>query len=94
VDHFDDHFLSDAPIGINFDEEPKFFDPEAAQEDFLHPQSESIYTIQSAYLREWVRCCSRAKRSGPGAHGARNCACKGHQQVGRCNWWCSNRPSS
>ena len=38
MDNFDDHFLSEAPIGINFDEEPKFFDPEAAQEDFLHPQ--------------------------------------------------------
>jgi RNA polymerase primary sigma factor len=57
VDHFDDHFLSDAPIGINFDEEPKFFDSEAAQEDFLHPQpvvEESIYTDDPVrvYLRE------------------------------------------
>ena len=57
VDHFDDHFLSDAPIGINFDEEPKLFDPEAAQEDFLHPQpdvEESIYTDDPVrvYLRE------------------------------------------
>ena len=34
----DDHFLNDSPLGVNFDEEPKFFDPEAAQEDFLHPQ--------------------------------------------------------
>jgi RNA polymerase primary sigma factor len=57
VDHFDDHFLSDAPIGINFDEEPKFFDSEAAQGDFLHPQpvvEESIYTDDPVrvYLRE------------------------------------------
>ena len=57
MDHFDDHFLSDAPLGINFEEEPKFFDPEAAQEDFLHPQpvvEESIYTDDPVrvYLRE------------------------------------------
>ena len=57
MDHFDDHFLTDAPLGINFDEEPKFFDPEAAQEDFLHPQpvvEESIYTDDPVrvYLRE------------------------------------------
>jgi len=35
VDHFDDHFLNDSPLGINFGEEPKFFDLEAAQEDFV-----------------------------------------------------------
>ena len=28
---FDDHFLSDAPFGLNFDEEPKVFDLEAAK---------------------------------------------------------------
>jgi RNA polymerase primary sigma factor len=57
VEHFDDHFLNDSPLGVNFDEEPKFFDPEAAQEDFLHPQpavEESIYTDDPVrvYLRE------------------------------------------
>jgi len=57
VDHFDDHFLNESPLGINFEEEAKFFDPEAAQEDFLHPQpviEESIYTDDPVrvYLRE------------------------------------------
>ena len=57
VDQLDDHFLNDSPLGVNFDEEPKFFDPEAAQEDFLHPQpvvEESIYTDDPVrvYLRE------------------------------------------
>ena len=57
VDHFDDHFLNDSPIGINFDEEPKFFDPEAAQADFLDPQPAvevSIYADDPVrvYLRE------------------------------------------
>ena len=58
MDHFEDQFLNDNPININFDEEAKFFDPEAAQEpDFLHPQQpveESIYTDDPVrvYLRE------------------------------------------
>jgi RNA polymerase primary sigma factor len=57
VDHFGDHFLNDSPLGINFDEEPKFFDPEAAQENFLQPQQAvegSIYTddLVRVYLRE------------------------------------------
>jgi RNA polymerase primary sigma factor len=60
VDHFEDQFLADHPdaLGINFDEEAKFFDPEAAHEaDFLHPQppvEESIYTDDPVrvYLRE------------------------------------------
>jgi RNA polymerase primary sigma factor len=57
MDHFDDQFLTEAPIGINFDEEAtKFFDPEA-EADFLHPQQpveESIYTDDPVrvYLRE------------------------------------------
>jgi hypothetical protein len=38
VEHFDDHLLNHNPLEVNFDEEPKFFDPEAAQEDFLHPE--------------------------------------------------------
>src|ERR1700746_3207345 len=51
---YDDQFI--APIAINFDEEPKFFDAEAEQ-DFLHPQQqveESIYTDDPVrvYLRE------------------------------------------
>ena len=48
MDHFDDHFLRDNPLGINFDEGPKFFDPEAAQQDFLDPQpavEESIFNF-------------------------------------------------
>src|SRR5579883_2586514 len=57
MDHFDDQYLAEAPIGINFDEEAtKFFDPEA-EADFLHPQQqveESIYTDDPVrvYLRE------------------------------------------
>ena len=53
----DDHFLHEAPLGINFDEEAtKFFDPEA-EADFLHPNQqveESIYTDDPVrvYLRE------------------------------------------
>ena len=57
MEHFDDHFLNDRPLRINFDEGPKFFDPEAAQEDFLHPQPAvevSIYAEDPVrvYLRE------------------------------------------
>jgi len=58
VDHFEDQFLHDNPesLGITFDEEPKFFDPEATHEDFLHPTpvEESIYTDDPVrvYLRE------------------------------------------
>jgi RNA polymerase primary sigma factor len=59
VDQFEDQFLTDNPLGINFDEEAtKFFDPEAAPEaDFLHPHApveESIYTDDPVrvYLRE------------------------------------------
>ena len=53
---YDDQFLPIAPIAINFDEEAKFFDPEA-EADFLHPQQqveESIYTDDPVrvYLRE------------------------------------------
>jgi RNA polymerase primary sigma factor len=59
VDHFEDQFLTDNPetLGLNFEDEAKFFDPEAAHEaDFLHPQpvEESIYTDDPVrvYLRE------------------------------------------
>src|SRR5947207_14746975 len=57
MDHDDDQFLREAPLGINFDEvATKFFDPEA-EADFLHPQQqveESIYTDDPVrvYLRE------------------------------------------
>src|SRR5438270_6395597 len=57
MDHDDDQFLHEAPLGINFDEEAtKVFDPEA-EADFLHPQQqveESIYTDDPVrvYLRE------------------------------------------
>jgi RNA polymerase primary sigma factor len=59
MDNFDDQFLNESPLGINFDEEAtKFFDTDAAAEgDFLHPhqqQEESIYTDDPVrvYLRE------------------------------------------
>src|ERR1700729_1658829 len=54
----DDQFLTEAPVGINFEEEAtKFFDPEA-EADFLPPHQqpveESIYTDDPVrvYLRE------------------------------------------
>ena len=59
MDHFEDQFLADSPehLGLSFEEDPKFFDPEAAHEaDFLHPApvEESIYTDDPVrvYLRE------------------------------------------
>jgi RNA polymerase primary sigma factor len=59
VDQFEDQFLADSPeaLGLSFDEESKFFDPEAAHEaEFLHPApvEESIYTDDPVrvYLRE------------------------------------------
>src|SRR6202142_2544199 len=59
MDQFEDQFLAENPesLGINFEEDPKFFDPEAAHEaDFLHPApvEESIYTDDPVrvYLRE------------------------------------------
>ncbi len=59
MDQFEDHFLADTPdtLGLNFEDEAKFFDPEAAHEaDFLHPApvEESIYTDDPVrvYLRE------------------------------------------
>ncbi len=59
MDQFEDQFLPDNPeaLGLAFEEEPKFFDPEAAHEaDFLHPApvEESIYTDDPVrvYLRE------------------------------------------
>ncbi len=59
MDQFEDHFLTDNPetLGLNFEDEAKFFDPEAAHEaDFLHPApvEESIYTDDPVrvYLRE------------------------------------------
>ena len=58
MDHFEDQYLTDNPenISLNFEEEAKFFDPEAAHEDFLHPApvEESIYTDDPVrvYLRE------------------------------------------
>jgi len=59
VDQFEDQFLAEHPeaLNINFEEEAKFFDPEAAQDpDFLAPApvEESIYTDDPVrvYLRE------------------------------------------
>ena len=40
MDQFEDQFLADNPdaLGLNFEEDAKFFDPEAGHEaDFLHP---------------------------------------------------------
>ncbi len=59
MDQFEDQFLADNPeaLGLNFEEDAKFFDPEAGHEaDFLHPApvEESIYTDDPVrvYLRE------------------------------------------
>jgi RNA polymerase primary sigma factor len=60
VDQFEDQFLSETPetLGLSFEEDTKFFDPEAAHEaEFLHPVApveESIYTDDPVrvYLRE------------------------------------------
>ena len=59
MDHFDDHFLAEGhePLGLNFEEDAKFFEAEAGPEpDFLHPHpvEESIYTDDPVrvYLRE------------------------------------------
>ena len=58
MDQFEDQFLTESPLGINFDEEAtKFFDADAAQEgDFPQPAvvEESIYTDDPVrvYLRE------------------------------------------
>ena len=59
MDQFEDQFLAENPeaLGLNFEDEAKFFDPEAAHEaDFLHPApvEESIYTDDPVrvYLRE------------------------------------------
>src|SRR6185312_9273716 len=54
---YDDQFLPISPIAINFDEDAKFFEAEAAEGDFLQPQQqveESIYTDDPVrvYLRE------------------------------------------
>jgi RNA polymerase primary sigma factor len=59
VDHFDDQFLAEThePLGLNFEEDAKFFDAESGPDaDFLHPHpvEESIYTDDPVrvYLRE------------------------------------------
>jgi RNA polymerase primary sigma factor len=59
VDHFEDQFLAENPdsLGLNFEDDAKFFDAEAGHEpDFLHPApvEESIYTDDPVrvYLRE------------------------------------------
>ena len=59
MDHFDDHYLDNPePLGLAFEDEPKFFEPDAFVEaDFFHPQQvveESIYTDDPVrvYLRE------------------------------------------
>jgi len=81
VDRFEDHFLAENPesLGLNFEEDAKFFDAEAAHEtDFLHqpPVEESIYTDDPVrvYLREMgaVPLLTPRRRSGPGTpHGTR-----------------------
>ena len=56
MDNFDGHFLENSPLGIDFDEEHKFFDVEADQEDLYQQLAveESIYTDDAVqvYLRE------------------------------------------
>ena len=57
MDQFEDQFLADNPetLGLNFEDEAKFFDPEAAQEaDFLHPApvEESIYTDDPVLVKD------------------------------------------
>ncbi|MBI1791664.1 MAG: sigma-70 family RNA polymerase sigma factor, partial [Acidobacteria bacterium] len=58
MDHFDDHFLAEGhePLGLNFEEDAKFFEEGAHEADFLHPApvEESIYTDDPVrvYLRE------------------------------------------
>ncbi|MEX2263259.1 MAG: RNA polymerase sigma factor RpoD [Bryobacteraceae bacterium] len=59
MDQFEDQFLSDThePLGLNFDEEAKFFDETAQDAEFLHAHQhveESIYTDDPVrvYLRE------------------------------------------
>ena len=62
MDQFEDQFLAENPesLGLNFEEDPKFFDPEAAHEaDFLHPapveESPSTRTIRSVCTSaKWV----------------------------------------
>ena len=51
------NFLNDSPLGIHFDDEPKFLDLEAVHEDSLDPQpavEDSIYShdLVRMYLRE------------------------------------------
>ena len=92
MDQFEDQFLADnpEPLGLTFEEEAKFFDPEAGhEEDFLHPPpvEESIYTDDPVrvYLREMgaVPLLDPRRRSGSGApHGARQAAhAEGHQPL-------------
>ena len=59
MDQFEDQFLAENPdaLGLGFEDDGKFFDPEAAHDaDFLHPApvEESIYTDDPVrvYLRE------------------------------------------
>ena len=59
MDQFEDQFLAENPeaLGLTFEEDGKFFDPEAGHDhDFLHqtPVEESIYTDDPVrvYLRE------------------------------------------
>ena len=81
MDQFEDQFLADTPetLGLNFEDEAKFFDPEAAHEaDTLgipRRAEESIYTDDPVrvYLREMgaVLFAYARRRSGSGApHGA------------------------
>jgi RNA polymerase primary sigma factor len=56
VDHFEDQFLTDSqePLGLPFDEEPKFFDADADEFHSAQQAEESIYTDDPVrvYLRE------------------------------------------
>src|SRR5258708_4754463 len=58
MDQFEDQFLAESPeaLGLSFEEDPKFFDPEAAHGEEFQPApvEESIYTDDPVrvYLRE------------------------------------------
>ena len=60
--HFHDHSLNDNPVVINFGQDQGFFDLEASQEEFLHPQQA---TRESTYVDDLVRVYLREMGSVP-----------------------------
>jgi hypothetical protein len=93
LDQFEDQFLADNPegLGINFEEEAKFFDPEAAHDaDFLQPTPPSIRTTRYACIyAKWAPyrfSREKAKSTWRGAWNAVSSACKRRSAAPR---WCS-----